>query len=491
MSFMLSKYSYLFIYQIKNDFVVCCCYFRSGKSHFAYYVIWKYLQREDSKGKRIIFQRNPDDFLEFTDQFVRKLNTRDIINIQDDENNVFFADLVDKNDAFFATKGITIVFSSPDKRRYHEYFKLRPEPITLVLNPLLWEDTNDLMSRLILESKANNVDLKWNKSDVEKNFILIGGVPRFIFVPHEKCNNIIENALKEKAIPIYQNVALNGLNKLSGTDENISYRILNMRSDDNIEPYFCFATDEIAVRLMAKFSYYNGTDTIRSILYNTISPRTKGDYFQIIGHAMFMRRVEGYSNKYDSITLTEQYQQYEFSEKCKSLSEKYESIDLNPLLKYDSFAFYIKSEISLKKKCYYKLYNNFESIDSFTIIDNNVYFFQFTTAKVHPVSAFGIQIIYDNISECFKNEKFTFNLIFIGIEADDNLISFKMQRINKIKELSNSEIAKLKAGSFSDVTKSANSPNYSFVTSNLSIDINQMKWGIILRNPNDIILCKG
>jgi hypothetical protein len=205
-----------------------------------------------------------------------------------------------------------------------------------------------------------------------------------------------------------------------------------------------------------------------------------------------MRRVAGYSTIQDSITsLTQQYQQYEFSNKFEFLSNHCNAIDLNKLLKFDSYAFFINSDISLKKKCYYKLRRNKESIDSFTIIDHDVFFFQFTTAKTHPVSAFGIQKIFATISENFKNESFNFYLIFIGIEADDNLIFMKEQNITLTKELLISNADRYNADSLLMVSSTINSPKKKIITSNLSINLNQMKWGIKLHNPNDITLLKG
>ena len=441
------------------------------------------MQREDSKGMRIIFQSNPGDYVEFTDQFVRRLNERDMSNLQGDSNTILFADLQSKSDPFFRTLGITIVFSSPDENRYREFMKLRPMPPRLVLNPLVWEDIKDLGLMMIKENQEKGNVLQWNISDVEKNFILIGGIPRFVFTSHDTCNDVIENALKTKSLDIYNNIALNGLASLSGADQSISYRLLNMRSDDNQKYWFCFATDEIAARLMAKFTVYNGRETIRAIVNNVISPKTKGDFFEIIGHALFVRRAEGYSLD----KATSEIDTCAFSDTCISLSNEGTIIDVN-LFKFDFYFLYSSFDNSLKKNSYYKMRAGAESVDSFTIIDDKVYFFQFTTAKNHPVSAFGIHNLCDTISKCFGKETLTFHLIFIGIAGDKNFDSMKTQDIIYTKDLRIKNVQRYKTDPSMNVTPSMNSKIKETITLNTKIILCQYKLGIKFRAMNDCLL---
>ncbi len=84
------------------------------------------------------------------------------------------------------------------------------------------------------------------------------------------------------------------------------------------------------------------------------------------------------------------------------------------------------------KRIYYHAAANLESIDAFTIIDDSVYFFQFTIGKKHGVSGFGLYDITKSISAS-HGTKLKYHLIFVGIDLSDNFKSFSFQKITNTK----------------------------------------------------------
>lgn len=433
-----------------------------------------YLQREDSKGKRIFFQRNLDEILEFSDNSVVIRNSKYMSGIADSTNMVLFVDNMEKVGPYLSFMGITIVFASPDNKRYNEFMKTKPFPTQLVLNPLEWEDIKVLYNLMATESDEA---INWNFSDVEKNFDLLGGIPRFVFAPHVYCVELVERALKDFAPYIYQNMSINGL-QLSGKDDTISYRIVNMRSYDNMKDEFFFASDDVSARLMSKFCDYNGKETIKAIVYNSMTPKLKGDFFEIIGHALFMRRVDQYSTSLGPSTE----ESCLLADYCNSLSG--DAKFATSIFKFSSFSLFSSSDCMLAKNCYYKMRTGAETVDAFAIIGNNVYFFQFTTSKTHSVSAFGILSVIELIEKCFSNEKFTLNLVFVGIDGNSNFNSFKSQNVSYSKDLLVENVQKYQGKANISITSSKKANNVQTVVLENKLKLSQYKLGIKFKNLN-------
>jgi hypothetical protein len=82
-----------------------------------------------------------------------------------------------------------------------------------------------------------------------------------------------------------------------------------------------------------------------------------------------------------------------------------------------------------EENTYYHGASNLESIDAFTIIDDSVYFFQFTLGSKHEVSGFGLYDIIKSITAT-RRSNLKYHLIFVGIDKSESFEFFSSQKIS-------------------------------------------------------------
>jgi len=118
-----------------------------GKSHLAYYVMWKLTQHKDFANKRVFFQYDNGVLYELLETGAR---ISSVDELQKSSGSLLFVDNVSKSEPISCMIARTIVFSSPDTTRYREFRKGHGF-IQLILNPPSIEDIKCIFDRNMYE----------------------------------------------------------------------------------------------------------------------------------------------------------------------------------------------------------------------------------------------------------------------------------------------------------------------------------------------------
>lgn len=118
-----------------------------GKSHLAYYVMWKLTQHKDFANKRIFFQCDKDDFYELLEIGAKRSSEYEV---RLSPNSYLFVDNISKSEPFTCPYVRTIVFSSPDTNSYREFSK-KLGFVEIILNPPSKEDIKRMFDRNMLD----------------------------------------------------------------------------------------------------------------------------------------------------------------------------------------------------------------------------------------------------------------------------------------------------------------------------------------------------
>ena len=158
---------------------------------------------------------------------------------------------------------------------------------------------------------------------------------------------------------------------------------------------------------------------------------------------------------------------------------------------FDTDAVYLRLETQFKKNCYYQASKNQESFDAFAILSDDVYFFQYTTARSHKVSGFGLYDIMKSISKCFGSGM-KYHLIFVGVEGSENFKALSHQSLLLSKTLESSNASKYKNDSnvSSRPAKHTDGKDHLLLelSSNMLSNVSQYKLGLRFKNSAEICL---
>ena len=408
-----------------------------------------FLQSGKLANKRVFFQREKHKCVEFSGDNVTYVEHGDVCS---SENSILFVDSILKEEPIRVPAGTVIAFSSPDPQRYRE-FRKSLECCELILNPPSITDIEVLYNRLKLEHESNpkpehGVIGATSFLEVKRNVEILGGIPRFVFRSESSCKDIVDKACAQYSRNIFYDLSLSYDGLPTGNEEAISYRITHLRSIDNLSRTYTFASDYVVRKL---FSIYNGAELRNLVLQvsrNFLGSNVKGYLFESICHSFFIRNVKLRSSDKDGekyfCDVLPQCQRLMISSSKQIPSSsfgKHEEEILSNVFTFDTVALYLPLEVNLAKGCYYQASRNQESVDAFAILSDDVYFFQYTTAKKHDVSGFGLYDIMKSISTCFGSGM-KYHLIFVGIEESEHFKAFSLQKLLLSKTLESSNASK-------------------------------------------------
>ena len=232
----------------------------------------------------------------------------------------------------------------------------------------------------------------------------------------------------------------------SGMDVNYSFRLIHLVSEYNMTRSYNFCSHYAILLLI---SIKNGLE-ITGVL-NRLASETattgNGYLFENLCHSMFSLRVKNQkdANSLQSFCL--------FTQDCRPLLKKgvvlvseivkSESPELevvgdrrvsSEIFVFDSVEEISSTNQSFEKNIYYRAAANQESIDAVTIIDDSVYFFQFTIGSKHEISGFGLHDMIKSISASYGSN-LKYHLIFVGIDESVSFKSFSSQKISLVKSM--------------------------------------------------------
>ena len=387
-----------------------------GKSMFAYYVMWRFIQENDLVTHRnFFFQTENNVVLQFKGNKVILLERFKALMILKSLNKqyILFADMSDLCEPVISG-GITIVFASPNPKRYKEFIKVGFS-ITQYMDP--WNLTEILTVR-------NKSYPHLTENRVRLVYTMFGGVSRFVL---EK--NVEAEIIMDQAFGSFQgntNQLTNFMNSKKANDDSITYKLVHYWCNDPINKRHATlrcATEYVAFLFFEKLNIENidnwkyFAEGAKDSDFSTAT----GNIFQFIVNRNFPEKDLKYDLK---------YLPYSKSDCTSNITSIISSLSTDQY----GLSFYDLKDLqnhrnAIQKNTYYHFRkSNFESIDSFAIVDKYVLGFQITIAKDHRVLAGGLLEFSKCIQNLFPNEKFTYHLIFIV--RDQNAKKMKNQRVS-------------------------------------------------------------
>lgn len=383
----------------------------TGKSYFSLYVLYRL--RKERSDLVIVYVSAPSDIV--------VLFNGDTVSVANDEKELSF--WLDKEDTIYlfdagtqgariprVKKSKTIVFSSPSRSNYHDFYKecIISAGGKMVYMPIWsWDEINKLC-----------VMKNFPSDKAKERFDHWGGIARSIFHPVEECD-ALEYADLDGAIHHCSPEKIIGLAlTLKGGDIKLhSHKVLHMDvrnelpdgSLDYTTPVIYFASKYVSKRVFDKFT----ADT-RKALINIINDSKhglvsgiRGQLFECFAHCRFVN----HDAEYDVKCLEPAHSMFN-----QVTKQKFGKLIETPLQNVAALASQKDQEgVYLKP-----VQQNFESLDA--IIPPRVGI-QMTVASSHPVKIVGLQKVIKALG-CTEQEKFTLYFVVPRDAFDD----YKKQR---------------------------------------------------------------
>jgi hypothetical protein len=335
-----------------------------GKSNFCLYFLWRYIK--ENPGSPILYESESDHIYSFSPSNSFMTNRMGCTNLQ-------YPYLVDFREECEPSPNIgsfTVVFSSPDPKRYKQMMKDSGRASRYVMP--VWT-----LEELVQLNQIHHIPIE----EITQRFDLIGGVPRQIFSGKLKdIQTEVTNSLSMKGGEIAEHFFEQGFGM---RDETISYSLIHLHPDQ--EDGYCtrsnsyeFASPDIWKRLydlhhrvilMQSQNYFNGGT-------GAYGGSFAGYHFEnICLHALpFAQTVQRIVSVNDS-----------------TIQPRELSI---PTAQHVNFKIQIEP---LPNVLYVPTKKNFESGDAFYFNEGELFVFQITVGASHPVKAHGL----DNICALF------------------------------------------------------------------------------------------
>ncbi len=400
---------------------------------FAYYFIWRMMKSSEyceinGKKRNLCFSVDANEIIVF-----RNNNTVEILSAEafrrddicEDEDAIMIADHNSSTEPAESRSNI-IILASPDSARYHEFVKYGAS--RYILNPWPIDDIWALYKK----------DFSYiNESKVSSAFDLFGGLPRYVF--HPQFETEMRGAI-EASVGDYRNIA-NFVHSTKIKDKAVSFKLLHMYSSDNTygdNLRFIVASNYVAKKLIENIKEENFNGAVGFM--------TKCDhpYFQAAIGNMFQELMETAVKPKNIGTLTKLPPKSKGHIATKDFFQFNKEFDIRD----NVFDMWVQNGIPLsvfrgelsqmqdyksfqvKKGVYVNcLKKNFESIDSFAVIDNHILAFQITVSDEHDVKARGLMKLHEFVTSKFIGESFHCHLIFLCLPRENAISS--IQRITQ------------------------------------------------------------
>ena len=271
----------------------------------------------------------------------------------------------------------TAIFSSPNPLRFKEILKI-PNSIELIMPP--W-DEEEIYDAHRLMSKFQSVDI----NVVSSQFLIYGGVPRYVFEQSDEGYDYMEMALKNKGLAVARSGFLSDMS--GGVNEALSYALCHLRPKYENTFKFAYtapASTFVVEALMAKHQERLMENALRSI-QSKDNPGFLFEYivsrYALAGHTHNASRLS-VSNKDSAPALEAMHRNLTIG--------SFEKFPLD----WKNSAWTPKSNV-----LYFPNTMNLQSIDAFTIIGRELVFFQCTVSSQHSVKTNGLMDIFKLFSK--------------------------------------------------------------------------------------------
>ena len=291
-----------------------------------------------------------------------------------------------------------VVFSSPNKQRYKEFAKEPKYSLKAVMNT--WSDAE-------LFAAADLLKIPLSKDVLEENFLMVGGVPRYVFYDINEDGDkddqrspyvYINEAFQEKGSLVANNFHVNGFGTIDAEECYALVHINPPKKDDDTYDYrglkvYSFASNHVSRRLfdMHYQTVIAGARSIFNFNCNISNQPETGWKFEKC--CLFLTPIYRSEKALNMQRLS----------LCRASQGSSSSSSENPnnvllsvpmeqrLLTLNSW----RSDEKLQQGVFYiPSVSNFESADAFFVQDGILNVLQITVGGAHPVKANGLENIY-------------------------------------------------------------------------------------------------
>jgi hypothetical protein len=386
-----------------------------GKSNFCLYFLWRYLQ--ENRGSPILFEAE-FDHITYLDPSKSFMTNRIGCFQMRYPYLVDFAALAEPSRIIGSS---TILFSSPDPRRFHEMMK--DSAIKYILPTWSLEELMQLN-----QIHSSSLDI------ISRRFDCIGGIPRHIFSSDfEIVECDVQKALSEKGGDIAKHFFLEGFGM---KDEQMSYLLIHLHPDP--DPEKCYSG--------AKTSHTFASPFIWKKLYHLHHRKIlmeSQNYFNG-GTGAYGGSFAGYHFEFmcldaPPIAGTEQT----ITPLTSDIQTRILSIPSSQKVDFNKQ----REQIDLQQNIFYiPTKKIFESGDAFFWSnENELFVFQITVGRSHPVKAHGLDEICKLIPMNKKGLIQKYHLVFVvpaqgQLSSSQQLTTTKGEpRIRKSEEVKSFE----------------------------------------------------
>ena len=391
-----------------------------GKTIYLHYFLWVLITRQTSINnnveRKIYLQRNNQRIHLFRGDKVVAI-ARDVAEdtVLDDDDCILLVDMVEENEPVLCA-GTTIVFSSPNNRRYKQL--LNGISRQYILNCWTLKELKAVWSH-------SYEHILWE--DVKRIYNKMGGVIRYVLEQNNVADDAMDAGVSKARSSLIEICQTMNDQKFPSKDGVLIYRLLHIYSSDHtiVNSTIVFASEYAREICLQGFETEQRNKVIAFLKYNTAldAQGYRGYVFEVHAHKAVaehglknIRRLSNvtYSKSFlRTYSLPESYRLYFAGSASKSPTE-----------------FKDISTLKIVKNVYYQPYKaNFASIDSFVIVDNDVLAFQVTVgSKKNGIKASGLGELYEIVNKTFPN--LNYHLIFLCPAGDKNSINFEAVKIS-------------------------------------------------------------
>ena len=388
-----------------------------GKSTFMYYFIWRFLN--DAEGSldqnrfNLYIQCAPDEVLQFKSGRVLELSGMEARRtLKRDKKALVLVDMREPDEPMLCP-GIRIVLSSPNPARFKEFSK--GVCLILYMNPWIYDEILTVWEKLYKDVLSLD--------EVNEAYRISGGIVRYVLEQNKKAQIVMD-----KAFSALGGGGVTSLSEYIGSnmanDDKVTYKILHYSSSDYTEENakLVFSSGYASSRLFNDLQKGDAVKAIKFMNNNKLGylQASVGVIFERLAHVLVCSDGISHIRRLRSADA-------DVHEESEYMPRKLNFIPKYPI-KFSS----LSSGTAYSKGQYFEPYSGtFKSIDSFSVIGADVFAFQFTVGKSHPIKGEGLEDLVNFVEEKFPSEvsSLRYHLVFISPKGKPSTQNFKMQPI--------------------------------------------------------------
>ena len=395
-----------------------------GKTIYLHYFLWVLISRQtninNNVDRKIYLQCDNYGIYSFRGNKVVPIDAREARGtFLCDLNCILLVDMVHEDEPMLCA-GTTIVFSSPNRKRYKQLVKAISRQY--IFN--CW--TLKELKAVWLRSYR---DIPWE--DVEGVYNKMGGVIRYVLEQNDAADEAMAAGVSKARRSLIGICQTMHDQTFSGNDDVLIYRVVHLYSPDHSKgnSTIVFASDYAREICLQGLNIEQRNNMIAFLKYNTaLDPQGyRGHLFEVHAHKAVaehglenirrLRNAEYKDTKSNSLLRT------------YCLPASYNLVFNGSISKAPTKFADLSSLVILKNVYCQPDKMDFASIDSFAIVDNDVLAFQVTVgSKKNGIKASGLGELYEAVNKTFPN--LHYHIIFLCAAGEENSMNSEAVKIS-------------------------------------------------------------